>query len=42
MKTNVAHFKYAVKIYYHRTYTQIIIKKFNDKRFEMQFLTEQF
>ena len=37
-----AHFKYTVKIYYHRMYTQIIIKKINDKRSEMQFLREQF
>ena len=26
-----SHFKHTVKIYDHRAYTQIIIKKFNDK-----------
>ena len=31
------HFKHKARIYYHRTYTHIIIKKFNDKCFEMHF-----
>ena len=37
-----AHFKHTVKIDYPQPYTQIIIKKFNDKCFEMHFLREQF
>ena len=37
-----AHFKHAIKIYYHDMYTQIIIKKFNDKCLEMHFLREHF
>ena len=36
------HFMHTVKINYHRTYTQIIIKKVNDKCFEMHFLRKQF
>ena len=37
-----AHFKHTVKIYYHRTYTQINAKKINDKCFKMHFLRKQF
>ena len=37
-----AHFKHTVEKYYHRTYTQIIIKKINDKCFEMHFFREHF
>ena len=36
------HFMHTVKINYHHTYTQIIIKKVNDKCFEMHFLRKQF
>ena len=48
MKINIlsarlfAHFKHTVKIYYHRTYIQIIIKDFNGKCFQMHFLRKQF
>ena len=37
-----AHFKHTVKIYYHRTYTQINAKKINDKCFKVHFLRKQF
>ena len=37
-----AHFKHTLEIYYHRIYTQIIIKKINDKWFEMHFFREHF
>ena len=36
-----AHFKHKARIYYYRTYTLTIIKKFNNKSFEMHFLREQ-
>ena len=32
-----AHFKHTVKIYNHRTYTQIIIKKFNENVLKCSF-----
>ena len=37
-----AYFKHKVKIYNHCAYTLTIVKKFNDKSFEMYFLMEQF
>ena len=37
-----AHPKHTIRIYYHGTYTQVIIKKFNDKCFEMHFSRRQF
>ena len=37
-----AHFKHTLKIYDQCTYAQIVIKKFSDKSFEMNFLREKF
>ena len=42
MKINVLHTLSIQKKYDHCAYTQIVIKKFNDKSFKMYFLREQF